>query len=100
MGEHTPPPFSEVRTHIFPTNSGPVNTKQLYNICTILHQHRRRCVGDAQMLYIYFVFAGISELFDLNRTTEKIIYMYILLLNYMVARVMVAKKDTWKSVET
>ena len=36
----------------------PVNTKLLYNICTILGQRRRRWADAVQMLYKCFVFAG------------------------------------------
>ena len=37
----------------------PVNTKHLYNICTMLDQRRRRWADVVQMLYKCFVFAGI-----------------------------------------
>ena len=36
----------------------PVNTKHLYNICTMLDQRRRRWADVAQVLYKCFVFAG------------------------------------------
>ena len=36
----------------------PVNTKHLYNICTMLDQRRRRWADFVQMLYKCFVFAG------------------------------------------
>ena len=36
----------------------PVNTKHLYNICTMLDQRRRRWVDVVQMLHKCFVFAG------------------------------------------
>ena len=36
----------------------PVNTKHLYNICTLLVQRRRRWVDVVQMLYKCFVVAG------------------------------------------
>ena len=36
----------------------PVNTKHLYNICTMLGQSRRRWANIVQMLYKCFVFAG------------------------------------------
>ena len=36
----------------------PVNTKHLYNICTMLGQCRRRWADVVQMLYKCFVFAG------------------------------------------
>ena len=36
----------------------PVNTKHLYNICTMLNQRRRRWDDVVQMLYKSFVFAG------------------------------------------
>ena len=39
----------------------PVNTKQLYNICTILDQRRRHWVDVVQMLYNCFVFAGYKS---------------------------------------
>ena len=39
----------------------PVNTKQLYNICTMLDQRQRRWVDVVQMLYKCFVFAGMSR---------------------------------------
>ena len=36
----------------------PVNTKHLYDICTMLDQRRRRWDDVVQMLYKCFVFAG------------------------------------------
>ena len=36
----------------------PVNTKYLYNICTMLDQRRRRWTSVVHMLYESFVFAG------------------------------------------
>ena len=39
-------------------NNNPVNTKHLYNICTMLDQRRRRWADVVQMLYKYFVFVG------------------------------------------
>ena len=39
----------------------PVNTKYLYNICTMLGQSRRRWADIVQMLYKCFVFAGNSS---------------------------------------
>ena len=53
-----------------------VNTKHLYNICKMLVQRRRHCAGVVQMLYTYFVFAGIAKLFDLDRTIEIAMYLY------------------------
>ena len=38
----------------------PVNTKHLYNICTMLDQRRRRWADIVQMLYKRFVFTGIA----------------------------------------
>ena len=38
----------------------PVNTKHLYNIFTMLYQHRRRWADVVQMLYKCFVFAGLN----------------------------------------
>ena len=38
----------------------PVNIKQLYKICTMLDQRRRRWAGVVQMLYKCFVFAGLQ----------------------------------------
>ena len=38
----------------------PVNTKHLYNICTMLDQRRRRWADVVQMLYKSFVFSGID----------------------------------------
>ena len=38
-----------------------VNTKYLYNMCAMLKQHRRRWAGVVQMLYKYFVFAGLRS---------------------------------------
>ena len=38
--------------------ANPVNTKYLYNICTILDQRLRRWSNIVQMLYKYFVFTG------------------------------------------
>ena len=35
-----------------------VNTKHLYNICTMLDQGRRNWADVVQMLYKYFVFVG------------------------------------------
>ena len=37
----------------------PVNTKHLYNICTMLDQRRGRWADVVQMLYKCFVFTGI-----------------------------------------
>ena len=37
----------------------PVNTKHLYNICTMLGQRRRRWAGVVQMLFKAFVSAGM-----------------------------------------
>ena len=37
----------------------PANAKHLYSICTMLDQRRRRWAVVVQMLYNYFVFAGI-----------------------------------------
>ena len=37
----------------------PLNTKHLYNICTMLDQRRRRWADVVQMLYICFVFAWV-----------------------------------------
>ena len=37
----------------------PANTKHLYNICTMLDQRRRRWADVVEMLYKYFVFAGL-----------------------------------------
>ena len=72
------------------------NTNHLYNICTMLNQHRRRCAGVVQMLYTCFVYAGIAEPFDLDRTIEiDNISVYVIL--YMVSRVMVATKTLWKA---
>ena len=36
----------------------PVNTKHLYNICTMLDQRRRQWANVVRMLYKCFVFAG------------------------------------------
>ena len=36
----------------------PVNTKHLYNICTMLDQRRRRWADVVQILYKCFVFTG------------------------------------------
>ena len=36
----------------------PANTQHLYNICTMLHQRRRRWSNIVQMLYKCLVFAG------------------------------------------
>ena len=38
-----------------------VNTKHLYNICTTWDQRRRRWADLVQMVYKYFVFAGVSR---------------------------------------
>ena len=38
----------------------PVNTKHLYNICTMLNQRRRRWADVVQMLYKCFEFAGFE----------------------------------------
>ena len=52
-------PCKVVTAHFFSRRPIPVNTKHLYNICTIVDQ-RRRCWADVvQMLYKYCVFAGI-----------------------------------------
>ena len=76
-----------------------VNTKHLYNICTMLNQRQRRCAGIFLCCTLYavcLVFAGITEPFDLDRTTEIAnISVYVIL--YIVARVMVAKKTLWKA---
>ena len=40
----------------------PTNAKQLYNICTMLDQRRRRWAGVVQMLYKCSVFARCSHL--------------------------------------
>ena len=37
----------------------PVNTKHLYNICTMSAQRRRRWAHVVQMVYKWFVFAGM-----------------------------------------
>ena len=37
---------------------GKVNTRHLYNICTMLDQRRRRWADVVQLLYKCFVFAG------------------------------------------
>ena len=39
----------------------PVNTKHLYNICTMLDQRRRRWADVVQILYKCFVFSGNSS---------------------------------------
>ena len=43
------------------TAFNPVNTKHLYNICTMLNQRRRRCADAVQMLYKCFVLSGNSS---------------------------------------
>ena len=40
----------------------PGNTKQYYNICTMLDLRRRRWADVVQMLSKCFVFAGLSSL--------------------------------------
>ena len=47
--------------HVCWTAFNPVNTKHLYNICTMLGQRRRRWPNVVQMLYKCFVFAGNSS---------------------------------------
>ena len=39
---------------------GRLNTKHLYNICTMLDQRRRRWADVVQMFYKSFVFVGID----------------------------------------
>ena len=39
-------------------SGSPVNTKHLYNICTMLDQRRRRWADVVQMLYEYVVYPG------------------------------------------
>ena len=41
--------------------SNPVNTKHLYNICTIWNQRQKRWADVVQILYNCFVFAGNSS---------------------------------------
>ena len=45
-----------------PGTAIPVNTKHLYNICTMTVQRRRRWAGVVQMLYKCFVFTRIPTL--------------------------------------
>ena len=58
------------------------------------------------MMYTCFVFAGIAEPVDLDRTTEisnnicMYIYIYIYVILCMLAREVVAKNDSLESVET
>ena len=39
----------------------PVSTENLYNICTMLNQRRRRWADVVQKLYKCFMFAGLAE---------------------------------------
>ena len=52
-----------------------VNTKHLYNICTMLDQRRRRWADVLQMLYKSFVFAGRPYLHEYCFDTQ-IIFLY------------------------
>ena len=52
----------------------PVNTKHLYNICTMLDQRRRRWADVVQMLYKCFVFAG--KVFSRPSSIQKLGDMY------------------------
>ena len=48
-------------THCIDSLRHPVNTKHLYNICTMLVQRRRRWADVGQMLYKCFVFTGSAN---------------------------------------
>ena len=48
---------------------GPVNTKHLYNICTMLDQRRRRWAGVVQMLYKCFEFAAGTLIQQMHNVT-------------------------------
>ena len=50
--------------------SNPVNTKYLYDICTMLDQRRRRWADVVQMLYTCFVFAGKTGRYELHQNNE------------------------------
>ena len=58
-----------------PTVSGvnPVNTKHLYNICTLSDQRRRRWAGVVQMLYKSLVFAGKTANMVLGNGSVKLL---------------------------
>ena len=49
-----------------------VNTKHLYNICTMLVQRRRRCADILHMLYKGFVFAGIGPMSSSSAKWKKL----------------------------
>ena len=50
----------DIRLRDFKPNNIPANTKHFYNICTASSQRLRRWSDIVQMLYKYFVFAGMS----------------------------------------
>ena len=55
-----------------PTFMVRVNTKHLYNICTLWDQHRRRWADVVQMLCKCFVFAGLGDCHKLNPICSQI----------------------------
>ena len=57
-----------------------VNTKHLYNICTMLDQRRSRCADVVQMLYTCFVFAERSTK---NGGRAILLYVHICMTPYM-----------------
>ena len=61
----------------------PVNTKKLYNICTMLDQRLRRWANVVQMLYKCFVFTGLDPL-SATAITE---WLYILSNNISILRI-------------
>ena len=56
----TIPPQTGQCNKVLPSESMPVKTKHLYNICTMLDQRRRRWADVVQMVYKCFVFDGMT----------------------------------------
>ena len=54
--------------------ANPVNTKRLYNICTMLVQRRRRWADVVQMLYKCFVFAGNNVITSAHETVNQCLF--------------------------
>ena len=57
----------DIKSDLLVTLQFPVDTKHLYNICTMLDQRRRRWADVVQMLYRFFVLAGLALDKDLTQ---------------------------------
>ena len=56
----------------------PVNTKDLYHICTMLDQRRRRWAGVVQMLYKCLMFTVMAHHAEMpSQFTDKLTDMFV-----------------------